>query len=126
MRLHSRCCREALRDQEYVCAFVAQVVKNRERLQRELGNLGLHYWPSLGNFVLLRIGAAHAEFVLALRARGILVRSRHSDPGCDGCVRVTVGTDEHTQTLIVTLREVVAQLGLGAVTLAAAGSRPRI
>jgi histidinol-phosphate aminotransferase len=61
---------------------------------------------------LVRIGEAHAEFVKALRDRGILVRDRNSDPGCEGCVRLTVGTDEHTQTLIAALREVVRNLGL--------------
>lgn len=103
---------EALRDQEYVDRYVAQVLVNRERLQRELGDLGLHYWPSHANFVLVHVGSLHAEFVQALRAQGILVRDRNSDPGCEGCVRLTVGTDEHTQTLIGALREVVEQLGL--------------
>jgi histidinol-phosphate aminotransferase len=102
----------ALEDQEYVGRYVAEVRGNRERLQRELGNLGLHYWPSHANFVLVRIGPAHEEFVRALRDRGILVRDRSSDPGCQGCVRLTVGTDEHTQTLISALREVVEPLGL--------------
>ena len=103
---------EAVQDQEYVGRYVAQVLSNRARLQQELGHLGLHYWPSHANFVLVRIGSAHTEFVRALRNRGILVRDRHSDPGCEGCVRLTVGSDEHTQTLIGALREVVEQLGL--------------
>jgi histidinol-phosphate aminotransferase len=103
---------EALQDQEYVGRYVAQVLSNRERLQQELGNLGLHYWPSHANFVFVRVGSAHTEFVRALRNRGILVRDRHSDPGCEGCVRLTVGSDEHTQTLIGALRDVVDQLGL--------------
>lgn len=103
---------EALRDQEYVDRYAAQVVRNREKLQQELGALGLRYWPSHANFVLVSIGSAHAEFVRALRDRGILVRDRHSDPGCEGCVRLTVGTDEHTHTLIAALRAVVEQLGL--------------
>jgi len=103
---------EALQDQEYVGRYVAQVLSNRERLQEELGNLGLHYWPSHANFVLVRIGPAHAEFVQDLRDRGILVRDRHTDPGCEGCVRLTVGSDEHTATLIGALRDVVEQLGL--------------
>jgi len=107
---------EALRDQDYVSRYVAQVLRNRDRLQQELGNLGLRYWPSHANFVLVSIGSAHAEFVRALRDRGILVRDRHtdrlSDPRCEGCVRLTVGSDEHTQSLIVALREVVERLGL--------------
>ncbi len=72
---------EALQDQEYVSRYVAQVLSNRDKLQQELGNLGLDYWPSHANFVLVRIGSAHAEFVQALRNRGILVRDRHADPG---------------------------------------------
>ena len=103
---------EALQDQEFVNHYVAQVLHNREKLQQELAGLGLHYWPSHANFVLTRIGGAHAEFVQALRGRGILVRDRNSDPGCEGCVRLTVGTDEHTDTLIKVLRNVVTELGL--------------
>ena len=33
----------------------------------------------------------------AMRSRGVLVRDRSSDPGCDGCVRITIGTREHMQ-----------------------------
>jgi len=103
---------DALQDQEYVGRYVAQVRSNREKLQQELGNLGLHYWPSHANFVFVRVGSAHAEFVQALRDHGILVRDRHSDPGCEGCVRLTVGSDQHTETLIGALRDVIEQLGL--------------
>ena len=103
---------EALQDQEYVSRYVTQVLSNRDKLQQELGNLGLHYWPSHANFVLVRIGSAQAEFVEALRNREILVRDRHTDPGCEGCVRLTVGSDEHTETLITALRDMVEQLGL--------------
>jgi len=103
---------EALQDEEYVGRYVAQVLSNRKRLQQELGNLGLHCWPSHANFVLVRIGSAHAEFVQALRNRGILIRDRHTDPGCEGCARLTVGSDGHTEILLTALRDVVEQLGL--------------
>jgi histidinol-phosphate aminotransferase len=107
---------EALRDQEYVNRYVAQVRANRELLQRELRSLGVHYWRSHANFVLVRVGESHGQFVRALRDRGILVRDRdsdrQSDPRCAGTVRLTVGSDEHTQILIGALREVVEQLGL--------------
>jgi histidinol-phosphate aminotransferase len=101
---------EALRHQEYVEHYVSEVQRGRELLQQELKALGLQYWPSRANFVLVRVGPAYAEFIRALRIRGILVRDRHTDPACDGCVRLTVGSLEHTQTLIVALREVVAKL----------------
>src|SRR5260370_30868371 len=67
---------EALQDQEYVGRYVAQVLSTRDKLQQELGNLGLHYWPSHANFVLVHIGPAHPEFVQALRNCRILVPDR--------------------------------------------------
>jgi histidinol-phosphate aminotransferase len=101
---------EALGDQEYVEHYVAEVQHGRRVLEKELRTLGLHYWPSHANFVLVHLGPAHAEFVQAFRARGILVRDRSSDPGCEGCVRLTVGSDEHTRTLIDALRDVTERL----------------
>jgi histidinol-phosphate aminotransferase len=101
---------EALRDRQYVEHYVAEVQRSRGVLEQELRTLGLHYWPSHANFVLVRIGSAHAEFTQALRDRGVLVRDRHTDPGCEGCVRLTVGSEEHTRTLIATLRDVVEKL----------------
>ncbi len=101
---------EALRDQEYVKNYVAEVQRGRGLLEQELRTLGLRYWPSRANFVLVRVGPTHMEFIQALRSRGILVRDRSSDPGCEGCVRLTVGSSEHTRILINALRDVVGQL----------------
>ncbi len=103
---------DALQDQYYVERYAAEVRDNRAILELELGQIGLQYWPSRANFVLVRIGEKHAEFVQALRECGILVRDRHSDPGCEGCVRLTVGSGEHTRTLIASLRDVVDKLRL--------------
>jgi histidinol-phosphate aminotransferase len=103
---------EALQDTAYVEQYAAEVRRNRYLLEQELGTLGLHYWPSRGNFVLLRVGPLHKEFVRSLREKGILVRDRDSDPGCEGSVRLTVGSDKQTQILIATLRSVVEDLGL--------------
>jgi histidinol-phosphate aminotransferase len=103
---------EALKDTEYVERYAAEVRRNRTLLEQELRALGLHYWPSRGNFVLVRIGSLHVEFVRSLRERGILVRDRNSDPGCEGAVRLTVGSDEHTRTLLAALRAVVEDLSL--------------
>jgi histidinol-phosphate aminotransferase len=101
---------EALRDQEYVQRYVAEVRSGRELLEQELRTLGLHYWPSSANFVLVRVGSAYLEFIRGLRLRGILVRDRNSDPGCEGCVRLTVGSLEHTRTLSGAARDVMGKL----------------
>jgi histidinol-phosphate aminotransferase len=103
---------EALRDQAYVEQYVAEVRSGRTELERGLKTLGLQHWPSHANFVLVHVGSAHAEFIQAFRERGILIRDRNTDPGCEGCVRLTVGSSKHTQILIEALRDVVEKLGL--------------
>ncbi len=105
------CLPEALADTAYVHDYVAQVRRGRERLTRELEKLGIRYWPSEANFVLFYVGDARVAFVQAMRRRGILVRDRHHDPGCAGCVRITVGTEAQTDTAIRALRESLQEIG---------------
>jgi histidinol-phosphate aminotransferase len=105
------CLPTALDDQEFVKNYVAQVKQGRKRLQEELSRLAVRFWPSTANFVLTRIGTLHSEFVRAMRDRGILVRDRSSDPGCDGCVRISVGTVEQMDRLLKALPEVLVEIG---------------
>jgi histidinol-phosphate aminotransferase len=104
------CLPEALADAAYTGDYVAQVRRGRERMQETLRELGIRFWPSEANFVLCRIGERHLTFVEAMRRRGILVRDRNSDPGCAGCVRITIGTDAHTDAALAALREVAAEI----------------
>ncbi|PYX19142.1 MAG: histidinol-phosphate transaminase [Acidobacteria bacterium] len=106
------CLPEALEDEAYVAHYVNEVCDGRERLQRELQNLGIPFWPSRANFVLMRMGEANAGFVQAMRDRGILVRDRSRDPGCEGCVRITLGSLEQTDRLLAVLREVLPKIGV--------------
>jgi histidinol-phosphate aminotransferase len=48
-----------------------------------------------------------------MRAAGVLVRDRSSDPGCDGRVRITIGTREQMRHAIAALNEVLAALRAG-------------
>jgi histidinol-phosphate aminotransferase len=104
------CLPEAIGDTEYVAGYVAAVRRSRARLESELQALGLTYWKSQANFVLVRLGAALEMFVARMRECGILVRDRDQDPGCAGCVRISVGTEEQTNVLISALRFIVAEL----------------
>jgi histidinol-phosphate aminotransferase len=79
-------------------------------LESALDSANVPRWPSAANFVLCRIGPRHAAFVTAMRHKEILVRDRSSDPGCDGCVRITVGTVEQTRRAIQTIRDVLATM----------------
>ena len=102
----------ALRDTAFVASYVEEVKVGRLRLEQELTLAGIQWWPSAANFMLMKIGQRHREFVSAMRQRGILVRDRSNDPGCDGCVRITIGTAPQTDRMLTALREVVHELEL--------------
>jgi histidinol-phosphate aminotransferase len=105
------CLPEALGDQAYIQEYVSEVRESRARLERALGASGIQFWPSQANFVLARVGAA-SSFVELMRCRGILVRDRSSDHGCEGCVRITLGPRAHADRLLTALQETLEELGM--------------
>ena len=105
------CLPAALGDQPYIQQYVAEVRESRTRLEQALEALGIQFWPSQANFVLARVGAA-TSFVEHMRRRGILVRDRSTDHGCEGCVRITLGPREHADRLLTALQETCDELGI--------------
>jgi histidinol-phosphate aminotransferase len=105
------CLPEALGDQTYIQQYVSEVRESRARLERALEALGIQFWPSQANFVLARVGMA-SSFVEQMRRRGILVRDRTSDHGCEGCVRITLGPRAHADRLLTALHETCEELGI--------------
>lgn len=97
----------ALGDAEFLPRYAAQVQQSRDRLYAACRGLGLEYWPSAANYVLVRVGEA-APLVAALAARKIHVRDRSKDPITPGCIRVTAGMVEHTEAAIEALESVMA------------------
>ena len=61
--------------------------------------------------MLARVGST--AFIEQMRRRGILVRDRSSDQGCEGCVRITLGPRAHTDRLLAALQETLEELGHG-------------
>ncbi len=105
------CLQVAMEDQGYVRDYVSQIHQGRRRLEGALEKYELHYWPSHANFILLRIGPLHREFVSAMLRRKILVRDRDRDPGCAGCVRITIGTPPQMDLLLAALPECLEEIG---------------
>ena len=100
----------ALADDAYVQWYAEQVRVGRERMTSGLRALGVEFFPSAANFVLMKIGPRHAELVSAMRTRGVLLRDRSSDPGCDGFVRITIGVAEHVERGLAALRDSLAEI----------------
>jgi histidinol-phosphate aminotransferase len=105
------CLPVALADEAYVAWYASQVRAGLMRMMDGLRALGVDFFPSHANFVLMKIGTKHAELVKAMRARGVLLRDRSTDPGCDGYVRITVGVEEHVTRGLAALKESLKEIG---------------
>jgi histidinol-phosphate aminotransferase len=105
------CLPVALADEEYVAWYSEQVRVGRERMMKGLHELGVPFFPSHANFVLMNIGPKHKEFVAAMRAHGVLLRDRSTDPGCDGFVRITIGLEEHVARGLAALETSLGEIG---------------
>ena len=92
----------AIEDRSFLPAYAAQVRESREMLYDACRRLGLEFWESAANYVLVRVGDT-APFVAALAARRVHVRDRSHDPLTPGCVRITTGLVSHTRTAIEAL-----------------------
>jgi histidinol-phosphate aminotransferase len=107
------CLPPALEDTAYLNWYVGEVIAARAAFEAALDSAGVRRWPTRANFILVEIGAQHSEFVRLMRAAGVLVRDRSSDPGCDGRVRITIGTREQMGQAVTALNQAVAALKIG-------------
>lgn len=101
---------EALADQGFVAEYVSQIKQGRDRLGQLCDELGLRFWPSRANFMLVRVGPSADAFVSALARRGIRVRDVSASLGCEGCVRITIGTRPQVDGVLAAIRETVAEI----------------
>jgi histidinol-phosphate aminotransferase len=90
----------AILDRAFIARTVREVRRGRREIERGFAKLGLHYFPSGGNFLLVHFGERAKEIVTALTRKGILVRDRSSDFGGEGYVRITLGTYVQTRRLL--------------------------
>ena len=104
------CLPAALEDESYLRWYVCDVLAARAEFEAALDALNVRRWPSHANFVLVDIGSQHGEFVRLMRNAGVLVRDRSNDPGCDGRVRITIGTQVQMKSAITALNATMAAL----------------
>ena len=86
-----------------VSAEVQAVMAERSRMAQALAELPRvrKVWPSDANFLLVQVDDAKAMYDELLDAQ-VIVRDRSRVLGCEGCLRITVGTkDENDKVLAV-------------------------
>jgi histidinol-phosphate aminotransferase len=99
--------RAALSDQRFMKDYLRQVTESKALLYAACERLGLAYWKSAANFVLVRVGGSVDALMEAALVRGVYLRDRSADPGCEGCLRITTGVVQHTERVIAVMEEVL-------------------
>jgi histidinol-phosphate aminotransferase len=95
---------EALAHQAAKDWMVADLNGERATLPEKLRSLpGVqHVYPSDANFLLVRFADAAATFRHLIQHQ-VIVRDRSAQPGCTGCLRITVGTASENERLLAVL-----------------------
>ena len=101
---------QALADAPQLPAMRKELLQGRAWLHEQLLQIDMveQVFPSDANFLLVRFRQDATRIYDALSARGIVVRNRTTQPGCAGCLRLTVGTPEENRQLILALAEISA------------------
>ncbi|KAL8972100.1 MAG: hypothetical protein Q9197_002937 [Variospora fuerteventurae] len=105
----------------------AKILEQRGRLLEELPKIpriGRFLGGTASNYLLVEIldrprnqgGHASNESAMALyerlaQTRGVVVRFRGKEVGCEGCLRITVGTSEEVDRLLAETRSILQDLG---------------
>ena len=96
---------KAMEEVGQVNDMIKSLVVMREQLAAELSELPLvrKVYPSDANFLLVRMEDARGVYENLLKD-GIVLRDRSKVELCEGCLRITVGTEKENAALVEALR----------------------
>ena len=87
----------------------------------QFSDLGAAIGTNDANFIVIPVleknGSGKPDSIRAQKVykalaeeEGVVVRYRGNEPGCEGCLRITVGTEEENRTVVAKLEEVLRKL----------------
>ena len=95
---------ERLDNTNAIQSEIAAIISERSALLKVL--LDIKYvekiYPTEANFILIKVDDANKRYD-DLIAKGIVIRNRTTQPLCDNCLRLTIGTEEENKKLIEAL-----------------------
>jgi histidinol-phosphate aminotransferase len=96
---------EALQNTGLVNEWITASVQQKEMLIKEMSTFTFveKVYPSDANFFLMKVKDA-GNLYAYLAENEVVVRNRSKDPGCENCLRITIGTPEENQQLINLLK----------------------
>ncbi|PWH82353.1 histidinol-phosphate transaminase [Algibacter marinivivus] len=86
---------------------VESILEERDVLVSKLNDVNFisKIYPSDANFVLAKVDDATKRYNQLIE-KGIVIRNRTTQPGCENCLRFTVGTPKENKILIDTLKSI--------------------
>ena len=94
----------ALADKDHLEKTAMLIQSEKPRVYQALDEVGMHYWKSQGNFILIKPAIDIKEFENKMLKEGVMVRPV-ANFGAPGCVRVTIGTREANDAFISALKK---------------------
>ena len=84
---------------------VAEILQERSRMQQELQKLDCveTVYPSEANFLLVKVDDANVRYNQLVK-KGIIVRNRNKVQLCEGCLRITIGTESENNQLLANIQ----------------------
>ena len=96
---------ERLDNTDAIKSEITAIIWQREDLLKVLHDIKYveKIYPTEANFVLIKVDDANKRYG-DLIAKGIVIRNRTTQPLCENCLRLTIGTEEENKKLIEALK----------------------
>ena len=97
---------EALDNIDQINSWIKTIVAQREIISKEIAAFSFvkKVYPSDANFILVKVNDAQKLYDFLVKEQ-IVIRNRSSIALCEGCLRMTIGTEEENKKLIDTLKK---------------------
>ena len=97
---------EQLADLQVSSSWIVSILGERKLMAGQLPafNFVRRVYPSEANFLLVKMDDPASVYAFLMQ-RGIIVRDRSSVPLCEGCLRITVGTEAENRMLMEALSD---------------------
>ena len=97
---------ERLANSDKISSEIDSIVKQRADLLEVLLHVNFveKIYPTEANFILVKVDDANKRYA-ELIAKGIVIRNRTTQPLCDNCLRLTVGTELENRKLMAVLKQ---------------------
>lgn len=96
---------ERLNNPDKIKSEIVSIIDQRKELLKVLVDIKFieKIYPTEANFILIKVDDANKRYA-ELIAKGIVIRNRTTQPLCDNCLRLTIGTEEENSILINNLK----------------------